>query len=41
MTAISFATPDELATYVDDNSIPNTDIANITFKDGRWWLFHY
>ena len=41
MTAISFATPDELATYVNDNTIPMAAIANITFQNGRWYLFHY
>ena len=41
MTAISFETPDELAAYVTTGGIPNSDIAAIIAKDGRWYLFHY
>jgi hypothetical protein len=41
MTAISFETPDELADYVTTGVIPNSDIAQIIEKDGRWHLFHY
>ena len=41
MTAISFETPAELATYVDDNAITNADIASILERAGRWWIFHF
>ena len=41
MTAISFGSPDELADYVTTGAIPNSDIAAIIHKDGRWHLFHY
>jgi hypothetical protein len=41
MTAISFNTPDELAKYVNDNTIAQATIVNISFKDGQWFLFHF
>lgn len=41
MTAISFKSASDLADYVNDNSIPSTDISEIINVGGRWWLFHY
>lgn len=39
MNTASFATADELAQYVTDQSIPQANIVSIHDKDGRWWLF--
>jgi hypothetical protein len=41
MHNISFVTPDELCTFVNTNGIVNTDIAEIFWKEGRWYLFYY
>ena len=41
MTAVSFDTPDELAAYVNTNTILVTEIAAIVERGGRWYLFHY
>ena len=37
----NFATPEELVQYVADNAVLQADIVTITFKDGRWYLFHF
>ena len=41
MTAVNFATADDLTTYVNDGSIPQADIVTIMVVGGRWYLFHY
>jgi hypothetical protein len=41
MTAVDFGTAAELAKYVNDNAIPQADVAAISFKQGRWFLFHF
>ena len=34
-----FATAAELVKYVNDNTIAQANIANITTRDGGWYLF--
>jgi hypothetical protein len=41
MTAISFATADELIDYVNTEPVLQANIATITNVDGRWYLFHF
>ena len=41
MTAISFSSPQELASYVVTNTVAHADIVQIIEKDGQWWLFHF
>ena len=41
MTAVDFASHSELAQYVVSNTIAQAAIVNITFKQGRWFLFHF
>ena len=41
MTAVSFATADELVSYVNDTPVAQADIVAILTVETRWYLFHY
>lgn len=41
MTAVNFATADELVRYVNDGAIPQADVVSVEVYEGRWYLFHY
>lgn len=41
MTAVNFATADELVAYVVDEGIVIGDIVEILVSDARWYLFHF
>lgn len=41
MTAVNFATADELVAYVVAEGVLQADIVNILVTKSRWYLFHF
>jgi hypothetical protein len=41
MKHANFTTPEEMCKFVADNSIVQSKIVDIFWKEGRWYLFYF
>ena len=41
MTAVNFATADDLTDYVNTEPVAQADIVAIVIVESRWYLFHF